>query len=90
MSVARLGCVTLASASVDLGVLACNERPLQPSVTLVGLNVIAPDTMAMLGPASMTVTAERNAPSACQFVLTTEPGPTTSRKPPQEIVKVRE
>jgi hypothetical protein len=43
----------------------------------------------MLGPASITRIADRNFPSACQLVLTSELGPTTSRKPPHEIANVR-
>ena len=44
---------------------------------------------AILGPASMTMTADRKAPSACQLVLTSDFGPTTSTKPPHESANVR-
>ena len=36
----------------------------------------------------MAMTAGRSLPSACQLVLTSDPGPTASRKPPQEIANV--
>src|SRR5690242_21024669 len=44
--------------------------------------------LAILGPASMARTADKNFSSACQLELTSELGPSISRKPPHESANV--